>query len=295
MKREYLLLPLWAAMQSWGDEVLTGDDRPSLTFPTHSGLCGLIAAALGLDHHDHASLRLLHHHLNFIVMTVCPGVTRTDFYAVNGFVRAEGRKVDPRGVIIGRKTYLSDAAFVAAAYWESVPESVPELAPESVSESASEPDSTPWSLAHLGKALLHPHYALYAGRKSYPFSLLPVYQQKGRVPIFCWDDPLVELHRLWTQEREFQQQLNQARYAQVRSGTAINGSKFEAALFKTQRLPKFAPYPTFYVSGSQFSGHIGGQRIRDLYRPGTLATRQFDERLVKAITIRPPESSISVE
>lgn len=169
----YLLMPIVAPMQSWGDLVVSGDDRPTLPFPTHSGLAGMIGAALGIDRKDREKLAQLHDHLGFIVAELAPGAREHDYYAVNNPIRAEGKVSDTP--IIGNKYYLADALFLAAA-WNT--------------------DRCPYSLEDIGQALLFPCFALYAGRRAYPLSVPPVYHQNGAPRIQKWDDPFAEIREL---------------------------------------------------------------------------------------------------
>lgn len=247
---DYLLMPLWAPMQSWGDQVLAGDNRPSLRFPTHSGLSGLIAAALGIDRSEVERLNALHQSLNFISLDCCKGSLQTDFYAVNGFVRAEKLKVDTKSTFIGRKTYMANTAFLVAVYLEK--------------------DHAPRTLEKIGKALLFPQFSLYAGRKSHPFQLPPVYHRSGNVPIFRWNDPFQEMIQL--REREVE---------------GFSKEEQGQALFKNRRLPRFLSEEDayFYTEHPPFEGSSNLYQIRDRYVASTLKTRRFDERNVFSFSI----------
>ncbi len=259
-ERDYLIMPIWATMQSWGDQVLAGDDRPTLSFPTHSGLCGLIAAALGIERSEHSRLSALHQSLNFITLDICKGALQTDFYSVTGFVRAEGLKVAPKSTIIGRKTYMADSAFLVAAYLTD--------------ESAS------FSLAEMGSALLQPHYPLYAGRKSYPFQLPPVYHKGETVPLFRWKEPYHEMIRLREQEKTaFQEPLKARKQSKPEN--------LSEALFKNRLLPDFPEddQTYFYCDDPAYREGAIPYQIRDRYLANTLKTRQFEERTVYSISI----------
>lgn len=268
-ERDYLLMPIWATMQSWGDQVVAGDDRPTLSFPTHSGLCGLIAAALGLERSEHSRLRALHQSLNFIILDICKGALQTDFYSVKGFVRAERLKVAPKATIIGRKTYMTDSAFLIAAYLTD--------------EGAS------FSLAEIGKALLQPHYPLYAGRKSYPFHLPPVYHKRGIVPLFRWQEPYQEMIRLRTQEEtEFQKPLKSRQQSKPKN--------LSEALFKNRFLPDFSKEEKayFYCDDPAYREDSIPYQIQDRYLANPLKTRHFDERTVYSISIHHYKTNYAV-
>jgi CRISPR-associated Cas5-like protein len=175
---DYLLMPIAAPMQSWGDMVVSGDDRPTLPFPTHSGLGGLICAALGIDRQDEDRLRRVHNRLRFLVLEVSEGRLQRDYYSVENIVRASG---SGGGSIIGNKYYLADAVFLAAV----------SLLPD-----------PPFSLEEIGRALLNPYYSLYAGRRAYPLSLPPVYHVNGIPQILEWDNPFVGMMTLLQDESE---------------------------------------------------------------------------------------------
>ncbi|MGK5094769.1 type I-E CRISPR-associated protein Cas5/CasD [Deltaproteobacteria bacterium TL4] len=273
MNREYLLMPLWAPMQSWGDMVLTGDDRPSLSFPTHSGLCGLIAAALGLERSEAERLQALHQSLNFIVLEICKGALQTDFFSVKGVVVADKLKVDSERTLIGRKTYLADTAFLVSVFQETPSQKAP-------------------SLPEIGKALLNPQYALYAGRRGHPWSLPPVYHQQGQVPVFSWEHPLAEMATFRNLEQTFQNQLE-------------TDFQCQEALFKNQKLPPFSKEEDtrFYCDATILQGDSAiteatlkqgiPYRIRDRYLPGPLDARQFAERLVYPLALKEVVHAVS--
>ncbi len=264
---DYLLMPIWAAMQSWGDQVLAGDDRPTLSFPTHSGLCGLIAAALGIERSNHAQLNALHQSLNFIVLDICKGALQTDFYSVKGFVRAEGLKVDQRSTVIGRKTYMADTAFLVAASLHEAP--------------------APYTLESIGQALLQPHYPLYAGRKSYPFHLPPVYHIAGKVHLFRWKEPYHEMIRLRQQENiEFQQ----------KRASTTDHDHLSDSLFKDCGLPKFLEEEraNFYSDDPEHREYSIPYHVRDRYVANSLGTRQFEERTVYSISIHACKTNYAI-
>lgn len=278
MKRRYLLMPIWAPMQSWGDLVLAGDDRPSLSFPTHSGLCGLIAAALGIKRDQWDQLREIHRSLDFLILECSKGNIETDFYSVTGFVRAEGLKPAPRDTFIGRKTYLTDYAFLVAVYQK-------------------EETSSSFSLEDIGNALLSPGYPLYAGRKSYTFSTAPVFHVHGKAQIFHWENPFEEM--LLLKSKEYAHQKNMPNHSAI--------SQTESFLFKNSRLPKFSSVSMFYSSEElmdEFQGiainektvvskHTGiPYTLRDKYIPTSLKLRRFEERKVYITSIQ-EENAIS--
>ncbi|GBC61449.1 type I-E CRISPR-associated protein Cas5/CasD [Desulfonema ishimotonii] len=173
---QYLLMPIAAPMQSWGDMVVSGDDRPSLPFPTHSGLAGMICAALGIDRKDGEQLRQVHDYLCFVVAQVNAGAMWHDFYTVRNVVRATG---GTDGAIVGRKFYLADALFLVAV---------------------SAGQACPYTLKQIGHALLFPRFALYAGRRAYPLSLPPVCLENSAARMAECENPVREMGTLLRNE-----------------------------------------------------------------------------------------------
>ncbi len=94
----YLLMPIAAPMQSWGGTVVSGDDRTTLPFPTHSGIAGMICAALGIDRKDEKELGKVHDGLDILIAEIRTGAVQQDYYAVNDVIRASGGK---GGSIVG--------------------------------------------------------------------------------------------------------------------------------------------------------------------------------------------------
>ena len=258
MNREYLLLPIWAPMQSWGDLSLAGDDKPSLSFPTFSGICGLIGAALGIDRTNSDRLNEIQNGLDFIVMELSQGQMRTDFYSVQGLVRAEGLVAKPKDTFIGRKKYLADASFIVALF---------------IRESCN------LTLQQIGEALIHPKFQLYAGRKSYPFSLPPIYHRSGEPIIFNWSEPLESLLEIKSGESKWQSNLipNKTEFSE----------EMNAAVFKNRKLPEISRNTVFYF-GQQTALEIESvepgkgipQKIWDHDMPGSGKIRQFEQRKV---------------
>lgn len=135
-----LLIPLIGPMQTWS---LSGPyrDRATADVPTKSGVTGLLAAALGrardADVHDLAALRLH-------VRVDAPGSRLRDFQTAGRPLRANGTVSSD--VILTRREYLTDAAFLAAVEATTPAEEA--------------------LLAHLHAALAHPVFPLYLGRRN---------------------------------------------------------------------------------------------------------------------------------
>jgi len=120
----FLILRLDGPMQAWGTHTYE-DFRPSSSFPTRSGLLGLLGACLGIDRNDHAALECLAASVEFAVRVdrsvLRPerdkpvdkeSVKLADFHTV-----LAARKVDGsanKHPVVSRREYLYDAAFTVA-------------------------------------------------------------------------------------------------------------------------------------------------------------------------------------
>lgn len=138
-----ILMLLTGPMQSWGDSS-QWNYRGTLRYPTRSGLIGIIAAALGKQRgQDLTDLDPL----TFLIRIDRPGIRIADFHTVGGSAdrslpRAKGGHRDEP--IVSDRHYLSDAAFTVAV---------------------TGPDSL---MSRVDRALRHPVYATFLGRRSCP-------------------------------------------------------------------------------------------------------------------------------
>lgn len=114
-----LLLRLAGPLQSWGERS-TFDVRDTASFPTRSGLIGLLACCLGRRRGDQLDDLA---QLSFTIRIDRPGVRVVDYQTTGGALPAGGPKVptaDGKGRGPGKGTvqtwreYLSDAVFVVA-------------------------------------------------------------------------------------------------------------------------------------------------------------------------------------
>jgi CRISPR system Cascade subunit CasD len=113
-----LLLHLSAPLQSWGEKSRF-NERDTASFPTRSGVIGLIAAALG--RHREESIEDLRA-LRVAVRADRPGTVMRDFHTVGGgmparltVVTAEGkRRPGETATLVSQRYYLQDAAFTLA-------------------------------------------------------------------------------------------------------------------------------------------------------------------------------------
>ncbi len=136
-------LRLEGPMQAWGGPV-AGDDRPSLDFPTKSGILGLVAGALGIDRSDVASLVALHRGLQVAVRIDRPGTRGVDFHTAQDVPRGD------RGVaetVVSKRSYLYDASFAVLVI---------------------EGEDLPTALEAIAEAVARPRFAPTLGRRACP-------------------------------------------------------------------------------------------------------------------------------
>jgi CRISPR system Cascade subunit CasD len=101
-------LRLHGPLQAWGGATI-GDNRPTLPFPTRSGVLGLIACSLGIPRRDHAHLLALARGARVHVRVDAPGRLLVDDQTIQ-----DNPKASPtRQTIQSKRTYLCDASFVA--------------------------------------------------------------------------------------------------------------------------------------------------------------------------------------
>jgi CRISPR system Cascade subunit CasD len=150
-------LRLHGPLQAWGGPVV-GDDRPTLPFPTRSGVLGLVGACLGILRPDNARMLALAEGARVHVRVDAPGTRLVDDQTIQGNPNAS----PTRQTIQSKRTYLCDASFVAVV--------VP--GPHE-------------SLTQIADALVRPVFAPFLGRRScVPSSPLLL------APEVSGDDPL---------------------------------------------------------------------------------------------------------
>nr|WP_297354491.1 type I-E CRISPR-associated protein Cas5/CasD [uncultured Caldimonas sp.] len=147
---QFLILQLDGVLQAWGDHSLE-DYRPTVSFPTRSGLLGLLAACLGIDRGDTAALTGLDSSIWFTVRAEnrrrgMEMQKLSDFHTV-----LDARKVDIRKSneypVVSRREYLCDAVFSVAI---------------------EETPGATYSLDRIAAALRCPYYTPVLGRRSCP-------------------------------------------------------------------------------------------------------------------------------
>lgn len=133
-----LLLLLAGPLQSWGT-TSRFDRRETDHEPSKSGVLGLVCAALGRDRaaplDDLVALQMG-------VRVDRPGVLRYDYQTASNVIAADQSK--RHKTTVSRRFYLADAAFLVGL---------------------EGPDRALLKMVH--EALLHPHWPLALGRKSY--------------------------------------------------------------------------------------------------------------------------------
>lgn len=148
---------LHGPLQAWGGPVV-GDDRPSLPFPTRSGVLGLVASCMGIRRPDLSRLLALAEGTRVHIRADLAGSPMIDDQTIQGNPNAS----TTRQTIQSKRTYLCDASFLAIV----VPG--PHV-----------------SLAEIAAALSAPVFAPYLGRRScVPSSpLLAASEVHGEDPI----------------------------------------------------------------------------------------------------------------
>lgn len=99
---------LHGPLQAWGGPVV-GDDRPTLPFPTRSGVLGLLAACLGIRRRDQSQLLSLAHQTRVHIRVDAPGNLLVDDQTIQDNPNASST----RQTIQSKRTYLCDASFAA--------------------------------------------------------------------------------------------------------------------------------------------------------------------------------------
>ena len=100
-------LRLHGPLQAWGGPVV-GDDRPTLSFPTRSGVLGIIAACMGIPRRDRRLFELATG-TRVHVRVDCPGTPIVDDQTIQDNPNASAT----RQTIQSKRTYLCDASFTA--------------------------------------------------------------------------------------------------------------------------------------------------------------------------------------
>lgn len=155
----YLILRLDGPMQAWGAHTFE-DFRPSNSFPTRSGLLGLLGACLGIDRGDHAGLEQLAQSVEFTVRAdravrrpdVEQHISKATVKLPDYHTIRNARKVDGsanKNAVESRREYLFDAAFTVVI---------------------GEKQNASVTLSVIADALRRPCFTPVLGRRSCPIS-----------------------------------------------------------------------------------------------------------------------------
>ena len=107
-----LILRLEGALQSWGEHS-KWDDRDTGSFPTKSGVIGLIACAMGLPR-ENGEIADIASKLHMSVRADRPGTVLSDYHTVQGMPVILNSEGTPRSAntIVSSRRYLQDASFL---------------------------------------------------------------------------------------------------------------------------------------------------------------------------------------
>ncbi|EGW22009.1 type I-E CRISPR-associated protein Cas5/CasD [Methylobacter tundripaludum] len=156
--QDYLIIKLQGAMQAWGGHTYE-DYRPSLIFPTRSGIVGLLGACLGIEREDIKALKALDKSFQLTVRTNKRKISQrestedkfvsmqkiTDFHTVQHARKVDGK---PRPeAIVSRREYLCDAEFTLAMAFVK---------------------DADYGLEQVKQAIQKPVYTPFLGRRSCP-------------------------------------------------------------------------------------------------------------------------------
>lgn len=155
----YLVFRLYGPMASWG-EIAVGESRHSAPYPSKSAICGLLAAALGIDRSDDEAHQALTEGYGQAVKMLSRGSLLKDYHTAQapdstGKFRYRTRRdelihgKDRLGTILSSREYRTDAQAIIALHAHK---------------------SAPYSLEQLQQALKAPIFHLYLGRKSCPLA-----------------------------------------------------------------------------------------------------------------------------
>lgn len=164
--QDYLIIKLQGTMQAWGGHTYE-DYRPSLIFPTRSGIVGLLGACLGIEREDIQALKALNGSFQLTVRANKRKIVQrenskekplvsmqriTDFHTVQHARKVDGK---PRPeAIVSRREYLCDAEFTLALAFV---------------------EDADYNLERVKQAIQRPVYTPFLGRRSCPIQR-PLYE-----------------------------------------------------------------------------------------------------------------------
>ncbi len=152
----YLVFHVYGPLFAAGDTAV-GEYRPSFSYPTKSGILGLVAGAMGIRREEDARLAELAEAVSFSVLVFAPGRILRDFHTVQfpssrtgqyQFTRREELLRDGLNTIVSTRDYRQDVLFRVALT-----------------------SKDKGLLERIREALERPRFAPYLGRKSCPPAL----------------------------------------------------------------------------------------------------------------------------
>lgn len=157
---EFLLFTLYAPIASWGD-IAVGEIRGSWDRPSRSTVLGIVGAALGIERHREEEHGALSRALRVAVCLHTSGAPLVDYHtaqtasdsSLRRTVFPTRRHLLASGSLetaLSRRSYRQDAVNVIAVWMA-----------QTVADETHAHD-----LAGIEKALKHPHFPLFAGRKA---------------------------------------------------------------------------------------------------------------------------------
>lgn len=155
----FLIFTLYGPMASWGDTAV-GEYRPSFSCPSKSAVLGLVAAALGIDRTDDATLARLNEEIGFGARLDAEGKLERDYHTIQVPPRRKGITFRTR-----RAELLNESLYTILSSRDYRIESRSTIALWQAVNVAS------FDLTSLEAALRQPHYIPYLGRKSCPLAL----------------------------------------------------------------------------------------------------------------------------
>lgn len=154
----FLVFSVYAPTASWGD-IAVGETRGSWERPSRSAILGMVAAGLGVDRRDQATLDRITRGYGTAVRLLLAGHAIPDYHTAQTIpesVIRQYRSGPRRGMVrlldgINTRTILSSRAvrydsLATCVVWEE--------------------DDPPQSLEQIAEALRRPAFVLFAGRKS---------------------------------------------------------------------------------------------------------------------------------
>jgi len=160
---QFLVFPIYAPLASWGD-VAVGEYRPTFGYPTRSAVLGIVASALGITRQDEAEHAELARELGVAVAVYGEGSLLRDYHTAQSASASDLKKrphrtradelalpKDELNTILSTRDYRQDAISIVMLYGRS--------------------NAPKWTLEALAKAMDHPAFAPYAGRRACPLAV----------------------------------------------------------------------------------------------------------------------------